>query len=295
LDLDSFLAWHRLPESFVSTVAEHYSPLADWLLARVRGKDSGTFVLGINGAQGTGKTTLSNYLTQYLVSIHALSVAELSIDDIYLTRAERAELASSVHPLLARRGVPGTHDTALGKSVIHRLCALKEGETISLPRFDKSLDDRQMESTWPTVSGPVDLIILEGWCVGATALSEAELEGPVNGLEAEEDPDAVWRKYVNERLATDYNELFRLLDALVFLAAPSFDAIHRWRLEQEQKLADTVDGKALHVMDEAGVARFIQHYERITRHNLLTLPSCSDVVLELGEDHSVNRMVQRRP
>lgn len=294
MNLDRFLAQHRLPESFVSVVEEHYAPLADWLLTRVRGADSGTFVLGINGAQGTGKTTLSSFLNEYLSSNHALSIAELSIDDIYLTRAERSELALSVHPLLATRGVPGTHDTVLGKSVIHRLFALKEGETMSLPRFDKSLDDRQVIESWPTVSGPIDLIILEGWCVGSTAIGEEELEEPVNRLEAEEDPDSVWRRYVSERLATDYSELFSLLDALVFLAAPGFDAIHRWRLNQERKLAATAGDDARHVMDEAGVARFIQHYERLTRHNMATLPSRSDVVLLLDDDQAVARRIQRR-
>jgi D-glycerate 3-kinase len=291
LNLDGFLARHRLPESFLSVVDEYYVPLAEWLLARVRGSDFGTFVLGISGAQGTGKTTLANFLNEHLSSNHALSIAQLSIDDIYLTRAERTELASSVHPLLATRGVPGTHDIVLGKSVIHRLFALGDGETMSLPRFDKSVDDRQAVDTWSVVSGPVDLIILEGWCVGSTPLSDEELEEPVNDLEAEEDPNGAWRRYVNERLETDYSELFSVLDALVYLAAPSFEAVFRWRLEQECKLAATADSNASHVMDEAGVARFIQHYERITRHNMDSLPSHSDVVLELGEDQAVTRRI----
>jgi D-glycerate 3-kinase len=161
---------------------------------------------------------------------------------------------------------------------------------MALPRFDKALDDRQPTSSWPVAKGPLDFIIFEGWCVGSTELPDEQLGEPVNRLEAEQDADCAWRRYVNERLATDYNALFRMIDALVFLEAPSFEAIHDWRLEQERKLADSDGTGGKHVMDEAGLAGFIQHYERITRNNLATLPSRADVVLSLGEDHAVTRM-----
>ena len=287
LNLDDFLARHRLPESFVGIAEAYYVPLAHWLCTRIRKSGPGTFVLGVNGAQGTGKSTLSNFLSEHLRGTHGLSVAELSIDDIYLTRAERTELAQRVHPLLATRGVPGTHDVALGKELIEGLCALGEGQSRSLPRFDKSVDDRLPSRDWPEVSGPIDLIIFEGWCVGSTAMPAGELAEPVNRLEAEEDGDCSWRGYVNEQLATIYSELFDMVDALVFLQAPSFEAIRRWRLEQERKLAASAGTGGTQVMDEAGVTRFIEHYERITRHNLATLPSRADVVLSLGEDHAV--------
>jgi D-glycerate 3-kinase len=289
-DLGNFLDRHRLPDSFIDVVDQYYVPVAEWLLGQINDHSPGTFVLGINGAQGAGKTTLSNFLGEYLASQYGLSVAELSIDDIYLTRAERAELAQRVHPLLATRGVPGTHDVELGKTVIEKLRALDNGETMALPRFDKALDDRRAISGWPAVKGPLDLIIFEGWCVGSIAVSDEQLGEPLNRLEAEEDREHVWRRYVNEQLRAGYRELFAKIDALVFLEAPSFGAIYDWRLEQERKLADSdgTDGK--HVMDEAGLAGFIQHYERITRHNLATLPSRADVVLSLGEDHAVTRM-----
>lgn len=288
--LENFLTRHRLPDAFVDVVDQYYAPLAEWLLGQVNGHSPATFVLGINGAQGAGKTTLSNFLGEYLASQYGLSVAELSIDDIYLTRAERAELAQRVHPLLTTRGVPGTHDVELGKTVIEKLRALGSGETMALPRFDKALDDRQSTSSWPVAKGPLDLIIFEGWCVGSTELPDEQLGEPVNRLEAEQDADCAWRRYVNERLATDYKELFRMIDALVFLEAPSFETIYDWRLEQERKLAASAGTAGKHVMDEAGLAGFIQHYERITRHNLATLPSRADIVLSLGEDHAVTRM-----
>jgi D-glycerate 3-kinase len=287
LNLDDFLARHRLPGSFARLADEFYVPLARWLHERIKNAGSGTFVLGVNGAQGTGKTTLSNFLSEFMRHDYKMSVAELSIDDIYLTRAERIDLAERVHPLLATRGVPGTHDVALGKAVIDRLCALSAGETMSLPRFDKSVDDRHPASAWPEVTGPVDLVVFEGWCVGSTALPAADLAEPVNRLEAEEDSDCAWRSYVNDQLATTYRELFDKTDALVFMEAPGFDAIYRWRLDQERKLAESVGADGTHVMDEASLKRFLQYYERITRHNLVALRPHADVVLALNEDHAV--------
>lgn len=264
-------------------------PLAAWLLERGRSSGSGAFILGINGGQGTGKTTLSNFLAELLRDTHGLSVAELSIDDIYLTRAERRALAQRVHPLLQTRGAPGTHDVELGRTIIERLCTLRAGEIMALPKFDKSADDRQPPDKWLRVTGAVDLVIFEGWCVGSTPQPPEDLALPVNRLEADEDSDCTWRCYVNKQLASSYAALFSKLDALIFLRAPSFDAIYRWRLEQEHKLAASAAPGAAHVMSDAEVARFVQHYERITRHNLARLPALADVVLELGEDHAVTR------
>ena len=289
-----FISRHRLPASFAEVAAKYYAPLAAWVYERTSNSGSGTFILGISGGQGTGKTTLSNFVADCLQKAYGLIVAELSIDDLYLTRAERTDLAQRVHPLLATRGVPGTHDVELGKAIIDKLCDLRAGETTALPRFDKSVDDRQPPDAWPEVTGAIDLVIFEGWCVGSMPQPVDDLALPVNRLEAEEDSDCAWRRYVNEQLASSYGELFSRCDALVFLKAPSFDAIYRWRLEQERKLAESIGAGAAHIMDEAEVARFIQHYERITRQNLAHLPALADVVLELDESHAVTRATSIR-
>ena len=281
--LDRFIAAHRLPESFRTTATQHFEPLADWL--RSRSACGKPILIGINRAQGTGKTTLAAYLALSLGESGERSVAILSLDDFYLTKAERRELAETVHPLLATRGVPGTHDLPLLVQTLARLRDLRPGERIRLPRFDKAIDDRADESSWPSVSGPVDLVILEGWCVGSIAEAEGSLEEPVNELEAERDADGRWRRYVNERLRTDYADLFAEIDVLVFLQAPDFDAVLRWRLEQEQKLAASAAVDADGVMDEKQVEAFIRYFERITRHNLETVRSNADIVLELDEYH----------
>lgn len=164
--------------------------------------------------------------------------------------------------------------------------ALEPGQTAMPPRFDKSIDDRE-SPPWPSVEGPIDMLVLEGWCVGTRAQSDAELAKPVNALERESDPDGGWRTWVNERLEGDYEELWTRLDALVLLRAPGFDAIYGWRLEQEHKLAERVGADAEGVMSDEEIRAFISHYERLTRHNLALLPDTADVVFDLDESHAV--------
>lgn len=281
--IDRFIRSHRLPDAFRDVVEQHYLPLLSWLTNQRH--VGATMLLGINGAQGTGKSTLADFLKLGLESLHAWRVAVLSIDDFYLTKAERRQLGDDVHPLLATRGVPGTHDVDMLLNCLKRLKVLGKDEQCILPRFDKAIDDRADESTWPGVSGPVDMIILEGWCVGSTAQSDSELAANVNNLERDEDTSGRWRKFVNNHLKSDYADLFGQLDELVFLQAPSFDAIFRWRLEQEQKLAVSVADDAVGVMDEQQIAEFIQYYERITRNNLAVIRGSADVVLELDKYH----------
>ena len=283
--IEQFLDEHRLPRAFLDTVEAHYAPLARWLHdVRPRGRP---MLLGINGAQGTGKSTLAEFLAMAADSLYDWRTAVLSIDDFYLTRAKRRALAADVHPLLSTRGVPGTHDTGLLSATLDALVHLAAKHTFELPRFDKAEDDRAATADWPAVTGPVDVIILEGWCVGSSAQPDAALSEPVNELERDEDAAGTWRRFVNEKLARDYTPIFERLDALVFLAAPSFDAILAWRIEQEHKLAKRLQGSGSAIMSDEEVARFIRFYERITRHNLATLRGRADVVLDLAEDHSV--------
>ena len=276
--IDEFISRQALPEYYRDAIEQYFLPLADWI---VRNKpQQGNCVLGINGAQGTGKSTLAALLKLLLEYRNGWQVAVLSIDDFYLTLAERAELAAEIHPLLQTRGVPGTHDVPLMLHVLDQLQDLQADQSLLLPRFDKSRDDRADESTWCAVPGPLDLVILEGWCVGTMAQSAAALTETVNALEQEQDPSGAWRSFVNDQLGQRYAEVFSRLDKLVFLQAPDFDAIYRWRLEQERKLPD---GSA--VMDEAEIARFLLHYERLTRASLQYMPAAADVVLKLDRDH----------
>jgi len=289
-EMRNFLSQHRLPTEFRSTAERYYLPLAERLPVYRSGKK--TLFLGINGAQGTGKSTLADFLRVAATSMFDWTVAVLSIDDFYYTREERETLAQQVHPLLQVRGVPGTHDTDMLRRCVERLHAADTGVEVPLPRFNKAIDDRADESTWPIVSGPVDLVILEGWCVGTQAQREAELVRPINQLESDEDADGTWRHFINAQLGSDYAEIFTQLDKLVFLQAPSFDAILRWRLEQEEKLAATSAQNASGLMNKEQVVRFIQFFERLTRANLATLSDVADIVFSLDETHAVSHARQ---
>lgn len=279
--IDAFIEQHRLPNSCLALISDHYAPLVSWLIDRRRPGEQ--TLLGINGAQGSGKSTLADFIRLALERNAGWTVAVMSIDDFYLTRNEREWLGERVHPLLATRGVPGTHDLQLLDETLLALRDLRAGDTLRLPRFDKARDDRADPASWPVVVGPVDLVILEGWCVGSRAQDDAALMQSVNALERQHDGDGSWRRYVNEQLAGPYAELFARLDKLVLLQVPGFDAVYRWRLEQEEKLAARTHGDG--IMDKQQIADFIQHFERITRHNLATLPALADVILELDDAH----------
>lgn len=280
--IQAFILRHRLPDSFRNIARDVYLPLIDWLDK----KTENPLLIGINGCQGSGKSTLADFIAA-VQEVRGRRVAVLSIDDFYLTRRERAQLAQSIHPLLQTRGVPGTHDLALALQTVDRLLSLSPDDTTQLPRFDKSCDDRASLSQWPTIKGPIDMIILEGWCVGSRPQSANELTAPINTLEKNEDSDGRWRQFVNDSLK-NYQQLFERLHTMVLLKAPDFSCVYRWRLEQEQKLAALrPDGSG--VMSAEEIARFIQHYQRLTEANLVALPSHADVILELNHQHGIDR------
>jgi D-glycerate 3-kinase len=278
---------HGLPDRFSTLIEKHYSPLAEWLVKKRRSGE--TLLLGINGAQGSGKSTLADYLKLVLGIEYGWQVAVISIDDFYLTKAERNTLAREIHALLATRGVPGTHDVQLLADCMERLRALEPNNTMDLPRFDKALDDRADPDSWSMIAGPIDLIVLEGWCVGSIPQPDDMLMQAVNSLEEQEDASGDWRRYANMQLKGPYAELFAQLDALVFLQVPNFDAAYQWRLEQEEKLAESTGHHAAGIMSREQLARFMQHYERLTRANLAGLPAIADVILELDDNHDCVR------
>ncbi len=215
--------------------------------------------------------------TKRLLEARGYSTVALSLDDFYLTREARQRLARDVHPLLATRGPPGTHDVQLAGAVLEQL-RLKG--KVNLPRFDKAADNRAPRGSWETVASPVDIVLFEGWCLGALAQGAAALSTPVNDLEREEDPKGVWRGYVNEQLDGPYQALFARLNDLILLEAPSFEVVKGWRIEQERKLRERTGAG----MSDEEVARFVAHYERLTRWILSEMPSRADWTITLDEN-----------
>lgn len=238
----------------------------------------GPLIVGICGAQGSGKSTLAQALADKLIPA-GFRVAIVSLDDLYLPPEHRPV---HIHPLFATRGVPGTHDVALGCAVFEALVSAKP---IRLPRFDKANDRPFAKDEWPRIDAPADVVLFEGWCVGAVAQADAELAQPVNGLERDEDPNGEWRCHANAQLAGPYRALFAYLDRLIFLSAPSFEIVQDWRTEQEAALRERLKAESREgakLMDEAQIARFIQHYERLTRHILYEMPDRADMTIRLN-------------
>lgn len=275
-----FLQRNQLLESYLKTAENWYRPLLEDFAKQQASGRSGTRIIGINGCQGSGKSTLADYLCTSIAEQHDIRTVALSLDDFYLSKAERARLAKDIHPLLATRGVPGTHDVDLAIATINSLVQAKSDTLIT--RFDKSTDDRLAPDHCEIIQGPVGLIVLEGWCMGATAQEPSALATAINELEALDDADAVWRTYVNNTLAVDYQRLFGLADTLLMLRAPCFDTVFKWRLEQEQKMAKPL-------MNDAEILRFIQYYQRITEHCLEEMPSRVDYLYQLDSHRQVKK------
>ncbi len=278
--VEAFVGREKLPAGYAQTVEQWFLPLAEEILRKASTSRS-TLVVGISGSQGSGKSTLASLLVLLLRELMGLRSINLSIDDFYHTHAHRQQLARTVHPLLATRGVPGTHDVELA---INTLQALGRDGEVAIPRFNKAIDDRAPTTEWPRVRAPVDIVSLEGWCLCIRCQDDIQLITAVNGLEVREDSDGRWRAFVNERIRNEYARWYGMVDFLVMLKAPSFDKVYEWRQTQEDKLAAMVAaGKTSgsKLMNREQLQRFIQHYERLTRHGLDVLPHQADVVFEL--------------
>lgn len=296
--LDNLIHQERLPASYHDTIAEVIEPLARQV-ADLAARRERPLVLGIHGAQGTGKSTLTRFLKALLEQRYQCPCASFSLDDLYHTRTTREQLAQRIHPLLITRGVPGTHDLDLGWRTLEQLWRASDHSETRLPAFSKALDDRLPEDQWPVFRGRPAVILLEGWCVGARPEPEAALARPCNELEAREDADGRWRHYVNRQLGTVYGDFFAAVQRLIMLQAPSMECVVRWRTLQEHKLAGhatdapeegmnaVANAPQKRTMTDAQIRRFVMHYERITRFALAEMPARADVLLSVDADHRI--------
>jgi len=283
--LADFVNREKLPPTFITMAEQWYWPLCRELENTITAGE--LKVLGISGTQGSGKSTLAALL-QFLLQQNGLRVVCLSLDDFYLTRKERRQLADTVHPLLMTRGVPGTHDISLAISIIQQLFNQSE---VKIPRFAKAQDDRLPESQWENIAAPVDLVIVEGWCLSLPPQTENQLQTSTNDLEKNQDADGRWRHFVNEALIS-YQTFFSMVDFLVYLQSPDFAAVKRWRGRQEQKLKQaTKPTQGQHIMDEEALWFFLQHYQRLTLHSFATLPKIANVVFTLNDDQQITQRI----
>ena len=277
-----------LPAEFMQVVTETYLPLADMLLSRVADQP---LMVNINGAQGTGKSTLTSFLKLILETQLNAPVAAFSLDDFYSPYEQRQQTGKDIHPLLKTRGVPGTHDLELMDEVIDKLL---HGKPADVPQFDKAIDDRHEKNQWHRYERPVKVVLFEGWCNHSPSQDSEQLQQPINELEANEDADGTWRQYANTRLIEYHQRVFSRADLCLMLRSPDFEHVYQWRLLQEQKLRESTPADQAHrLMDDSALKRFIQHYERITRHTLDHLPEKADITLPVRPDHSIAGIINR--
>ncbi|MEP7210107.1 MAG: kinase [Alphaproteobacteria bacterium] len=248
-------------------------------IARTRAGDH-IPIVGVAGSQGSGKTKLVRQL-----AATDPTIAAFSLDDVYLPRAYRQLIATEVHLLFVTRGPPGTHNLMQLGETLDELQEAGPTYATRFPAFDKVADNPLPHAQRPVFKGKPSLILLDGWCLGATPQTDAELATPVNALEETEDAHGIWRREINANLAGGYQDVFGRLDAILYLRPPAFEIVHAWRCQQEEGLL----GRPLTDADRDRIARFIQHYERITRH-MMAGGVRADVTVQLDQERGVTEV-----
>ena len=266
-------------------------PICFWIAKKADNKKP--YFVGLAGGQGTGKTTISSIIKIILEKYFKLKVFKISIDDFYKTRKERITLSKKVHPMLLTRGVPGTHDINMMLDFFKK-SKEKKFKTLKLPNFNKAIDDRFPKNKWNTINKRPDVIIFEGWCVGARAETDKTLRKSINSLEKANDHKLVWRKYVNEQLKTKYKKLYSQLNCMIYLKAKNFSLLQKWRLKQEHKLWLKTKNKSSHkIMSKGDVINFMQTYQRITQNMFKNMPKYASIILHLNSNHQIKSAVYK--
>jgi D-glycerate 3-kinase len=266
-------------------------PICFWIAKKANNRKP--YFVGLAGGQGTGKTTISSIIKIILEKYFKLNVFKISIDDFYKTRKERIALSKKVHPMLLTRGVPGTHDINMMLDFFKKSKA-KKFKTMKLPNFNKAVDDRFPKNKWNKINKRPDVIIFEGWCVGARSETNKTLTKSINSMEKANDHKLVWRKYVNQQLKTKYKKLYSQLNCMIYLKAKNFSLLQKWRLKQEHKLWLKTKKKGGHkIMSKGDVINFMQTYQRITQNMFKSMPKYASIVLNLNSNHQIKTAVYK--
>ena len=266
-------------------------PICFWIAKKANKKKP--YFIGLAGGQGTGKTTISSIIKIILEKYFKLKVFKISIDDFYKTRKERTNLSKKVHPMLMTRGVPGTHDIKMMLDFFKK-AKNKRFKKLKVPNFNKAIDDRFPKKNWNNINEQPDIIIFEGWCVGAKAELYETLKKPINSLEKTDDQNLIWRKHVNEQLKKKYKKLYSQLNCMIYLKARSFSLLQKWRLKQEKKLWLKTKNKRSHkIMSKGDVINFMQTYQRITQNMFKNMPKYASIILNLNGNHQIKSAVYK--
>ena len=275
----------------IVSLKRNYIPISFWIEEKYKEKGK-TLFLGLSGGQGSGKTTIVGIMKIILEKFFKRKVYTISIDDFYKTLKERNQMSRTIHPLFKTRGVPGTHDIKLIKKLFNFI-KRRKFKKFKLPKFDKSIDDRAKREYWTSVKKRPEIIILEGWCVGAKPQSNFLIKNPINALEKNEDKNLTWRNYVNNKLKNEYQKIFAMIDHFIFLKVPNFNMVLKWRFLQERKLKkkSSLNKK---IMSHRQIKRFVMFYERITLQMIKDLNKCASMVILLKKNHQIKKVLFRK-
>ncbi len=238
-----------------------------------------TVVIGIQGGQGTGKTTLSRFLQEAFTKL-GYSIESFSIDDFYTSYQERQQLARKYldNPFYQiARGMPGTHRVNELQQTFQKIKARKP---FTIPVFDKSLRNAAGDvAGYKMVKGKQEFIIFEGWCVGLPLVSWQELLRICrkNRIKAPSPPEA----RVLLRHTAQYQALWKFIDYFIMLKPTSSKLHHRWRLQQENELKQ----KKRVGMSAAAIQHFVDMFLPLTYVCYEKIKA--DVILSIDEKHRI--------
>ena len=272
----------------IKSLKKIYIPISFWIENKYKKKGE-TLILGFSGGQGSGKTTVTGILKIILKKFFKRRIHVSSIDNFYKTLEDRNKISNKIHPLLKTRGVPGTHDINLVKNFFN-IIRKKKFKKIKIPKFEKAMDNRLEKKYWFNIKQKPEIVILEGWCVGARPQSNSLIKRPINILEKYEDKDLKWRKYVNEKLKKEYKKLFAMIDHFIFMKIPNFKMVFKWRLLQENKLRKKLKFKRK-IMSYNEIKHFIMFYQRITLQMIKDLSKSASIIMLLKKNHEIKKLL----
>ena len=273
-------------------IKSYLIPLCFWIIKKANIKKP--YFVGLAGGQGTGKTTISSLIKIILSKYFKLDVFRISIDDFYKTRKERISLSKRIHPMLLTRGVPGTHDINMMLNFFKKSKS-KKFKRLKLPIFNKAIDDRFSKKHWYDLKKKPDVIIFEGWCVGAKSEKNNTLKKTINSMEKTKDQKQIWRKYVNDQLKSKYKKLYSQLNCLIYLKAKNFSLLQKWRLKQERKLwVKSKKNLNTKIMSKDNVLTFMQTYQRVTQNMFKYTPKYASVIINLNSNHQIKSAVYKK-
>ncbi len=196
--------------------------------------------------------------------------------------------------MLLTRGVPGTHDINMMLNFFKK-SKIKKFKRLKLPTFNKAIDDRFGKKYWYDLKKKPDVIIFEGWCVGAKSETNNTLRKTINLMEKTKDQNQIWRKYVNDQLKTKYKKLYSQLNCLIYLKAKNFSLLQKWRLKQERKLwIKSKKNSNTKIMTKEDVLSFMQTYQRITQNMFRSMPKYASIIINLNNNHQIKSAVYKR-